>query len=256
MRRYALITAAIGGLVTFTVGTTGVSGTTVRVGNLIVTGSGTLSPKELSMTKPTPVSLNVSGKVRTVDGAHPPAVRKIVIEGDKNIAFTTKGYPVCRGSKRQVRDPEAVKKACDDAVLGKGSMSLSIEFPEQPPILAKSPLLLFNGGEKDGVTTLYVHAYLAQPITTEVVITVKVHRVRNGRYGIRSIASIPVIAGGAGSIIGLDLLVNKKYSYRGKEVSVLAAKCTGSELRNTVEAIFADGTNAKTEVVSTCTPKQ
>jgi hypothetical protein len=256
MCKHLLITIAIGGLIALMLGATGASGTTVRVGNLIVTGNGTFSPRALSRTKPTPVSLNVSGKVRTFGGTHPPAAGKIAIEGDKNIAFTTEGYPVCKSSRRQVRDPEAVKKACGDAILGKGSMSLSIEFPEQAPILTKSPLLLFNGGEKNGVTTLYVHAYLTQPITTEIVIPVEVHRVRNGRYGIRSVASIPMIAGGVGSVTGFSLLVNKKYSYRGKGVSVLTAKCTDGKLRNTVEAIFADGSGAKTKIDSTCTPKR
>jgi hypothetical protein len=257
MRKHLLI-PALGALIALTVAATGASGTTVRVGNLIVTGNGTFSPKALSRTTPTPVALNVSGKVRTVDGTHPPAAREIVIEGDKNIAFTTKGFPACKGGSRelQARDTEAVEKACGEAILGKGSTTVSIKFPEQEAIPAKSPLLLFNGGEKGGVTTLYVHAYLTQPITTAVVTTVKVQRIKNGRYGIKSTASIPAIAGGAGSVTDFNLLVNKKYTYRGKKVSVLTAKCTDGKLQNTAEAIFDDGTKAKTEVISTCTPKK
>ena len=35
-----------------------------------------------------------------------------------------------------------------------------VAFPEQAPIPATSPLLVFNGGVKGGVTTLFIHAYL------------------------------------------------------------------------------------------------
>jgi hypothetical protein len=256
MRKYLLITTALAALIALTLSATTATGTTVRVGNLIVTGEGTFLPKALSRTTPTPVSLNISGKVRTVDGAQPPAARKIVIEGDKNIAFTTKGYPTCKAGELQASDTKTVEAACGDAILGKGSTTISVAFPEQKPIPAKSPLLLFNGGEKGGVTTLFVHAYLTQPITTAVVTTVKVQRIKNGRYGIKSVASIPVIAGGAGSVTDFNLLVNKKFTYKGKKVSVLTAKCTDGKLQNTAEAIFDDGTKATTEVTSICTPKK
>ncbi len=256
MRKHLLITMGLGALLALVLGAAGASGTTVRVGNLVVTGNGVFSPKALSRTEPTPVSLSVSGKIKTVDGSHPPAVRKLVIEGDKNIAFSTEGYPVCKSGQLQASDTEAVEKACGDAIIGKGSTTVSISFPEQLPIPAKSPLLLFNGGERGGVTTLYVHAYLTQPITTAIVTTVKVQRISNGRYGLKSTASIPVIAGGSGSPTGFSLLVDKKYTYKGKKMSVLTAKCTDGRLQGTAEATFDDGTKATTDVVSTCTSKK
>ena len=40
-----------------------------------------------------------------------------------------------------------------------GSGSAEIAFPEQAPILTSSPLTLFNGGSKGGLTTVYAHAY-------------------------------------------------------------------------------------------------
>lgn len=255
MRKYLLPMLAIGALGALVVGTTGASGTTVRVGNLIVTGNGSFSPKALSRTEPTPVALSISGRIKTADGSHPPAIRKLLIEGDKNVTFTTEGLPACTSSQLQAQSTKAAEAACGDAILGQGSTTVSIAFPEQPPIPAKSPLLLFNGGEKGGVTTLYAHAYLTQPIVTAVVTTIKVQRVSNGRYGIRSTASVPVIAGGSGSPTGFSLLINKKYTYKGKKTSVLTAKCPDGKLLGSAEATFDDGTRAKTDVVSTCTPK-
>jgi hypothetical protein len=108
MRKHPLKTTALGAVVAL--GATSASGTTVQVGDLVVTGNGTFSPKALSRSKSTPVSLNISGKVRTADGTHPPAARKVVIEADKNIAFTTKGYPVCSGGRRDVVTPMRWRK--------------------------------------------------------------------------------------------------------------------------------------------------
>jgi hypothetical protein len=149
-----------------------------------------------------------------------------------------------------------VEKAFGDAIIGKGSAGISVKFPEQEAIPANSPLLLFNGGEKGGVITLFAHAYLTQPITTAVVTTVKVQRISNGRYGIKSTAAIPVIAGGAGSPTRFSLVIDKKYTYKGKKVSALTAKCPDGRLQGNAEAIFADGTKVETEVISTCTPKK
>jgi hypothetical protein len=255
MRKYLLLTVGLVALVAAVIGASGASGTTVRVGNLIVSGTGTFTPKALSRTEPTAVKLSISGKIKTADGSHPPAVRKIVIEGDKNITFTTEGFPACKSSQLQASDTKTVEKACGDAIIGKGSAQISVKFPEQDAIPANSPLLLFNGGERGGTITLFAHAYLTQPITTAVVTTVKVQRVKNGRYGIKSIAAIPVIAGGAGSPTGFSLLIDKKYTYKGKKMSVLSAKCPDGRLQNKAEAIFADGTKAETEVINTCTPK-
>ncbi len=220
-----------------------------------MSGNGSFSPKALSRTEPTPVALNIAGKIKTADGSHPPAVRKIVIEGDRNVTFSTEGFPVCKGSQLQATSTKAAEAACGDAIIGSGSTTVSIAFPEQPPIPANSPLLLFNGGEKGGVTTLYAHAYLTQPIVTAVVTTVKVERISNGRYGIKSTAAVPVIAGGSGSPTGFSLLINKKYTYKGKKLSVLTAKCPDGKLLGNAEATFDDGTKAKTNVISTCTPK-
>lgn len=220
-----------------------------------MTGTGTFTPKALSRTEPTPVKLSIAGKIKTADGSHPPAVRKIVIEGDKNVALTTEGFPVCTASQLQAQSTKNAEAACGDAIIGKGSAKISVQFPEQDAIPANSPLLLFNGGEKGGTTTLYAHAYLTQPIVTAVVTTVKVQRVSNGRYGIKSTASVPVIAGGAGSPTGFSLIIDKKYTYKGKKMSVLTAKCPDGRLQGTAEAIFEDGTKAKAGVISTCTPK-
>ena len=71
-------------------------------------------------------------------------------------------------------------------------------------------MLAFNGGVSGGKTTLFIHAYLSNPIAAAIVTTVKVSKIHNGRYGLKSVAAIPKIAGGSGSVTNFNLTINKK----------------------------------------------
>jgi hypothetical protein len=228
---------------------------TVRVGNIIITADGGLTPKAMSKTKLTPVAFEAIGSIKTVDGTHPPAVKEVIIEGDKNVAVDTTGFPTCKPGRIQSTDTTAAEKACKAAIIGKGTTDVEIEFPEQPPIPVKSKLLVFNGGTSGGVTTFFIHAYITVPTPAAIVTTVKIKRIHKGRFGTKAIASIPKIAGGSGSVTSFSLKIDKKYTYKGKKMSVIASKCTDGKILANATAKFADGTSATAELIRTCTPK-
>jgi hypothetical protein len=227
--------------------------TVVRAGNLVVTidGSSGLSPKALSKSKYTPVAFTAAGNVRSTDGTQVPPVKEVLIDA-KNVAVETKGYPTCTSGQLQARDTKAVEAACKSAIIGKGSTTVSVAFPEQQPIPAKSPLLVFNGGTAGGTTTLYIHAYLTQPITTAIVTTVKI---KKSGSGLKSVTTVPKIANGAGSVTDFSLKIDKKYTYKGKKVSVLSAKCIGGKIQAHVTTKFYNGSQLSADVLRTCTSK-
>lgn len=103
--------------------------------------------------------------------------------------------------------------------------------------------------------TLYVHAYLSAPVAAAIVTVVKIKKVHNGRYGTLSTSTIPKIAGGAGSVKSFTLKLDKKWTYKGKKMSFISAKCPDGKLQANVQASFADETKASATVVRTCTPK-
>ncbi len=257
MRKYLVITMALGALIALSVAgiATAEKPVKVRAGNLDLTFNGGFSPKALSKTKFTPISLDVSGKIATIDGTHPPALKEFILETDKNGAVQVKGYPACTAGKLQSRDSKSAKAVCGNAILGEGTTDIQIQFPEQAPIPVKSPLLLINGGTKGGTTTFFVHAYITVPTPAAVVTTVKITKIHNGRYGTKSVASVPKIAGGSGSVLSFNLHVDKKYTYKGKKVSVLTARCPDGKLQAKGQAKFSDGTVANAEVIRACTPK-
>lgn len=218
---------------------------TVEAGNLKVTFDGGFSPKKLPKKKLAPITLTASGAIATKDGSHPPALKQVILETDKNGAINVKGIPVCKGGKLQSRDTKAAEKACPKSIIGKGTTNVEIAFPEQKPIPVSSKLLVFNGGKSGGTTTLYIHAFITVPTPAAIVTTVKIKKHKNGRYGLKSVATIPKIAGGSGSVTSFSLKINRK--------GVLTAKCPDGKLQVHGTALFADGTKADATILRTCT---
>ena len=122
MRRYLSMIAAIAVLGALTVAGVAAAEKPVKVtaGNLELTFNGGLTPKAVSKTKLTPVSLNVSGKIRTVDGEHPPAMKEFILEADKNTAVEVKGLPTCTASKLQSQDTKHAEDICRSSIIGNG----------------------------------------------------------------------------------------------------------------------------------------
>lgn len=229
--------------------------TVVQVGDLKFTVNGDFSPKALPKNKLSPITLNISGKIESISGKHPPALREFVVETDKNGAINAKGLPACTSGKLQARDTKSAKKACPTSIVGEGTTDIEVAFPEQTPFIAESKLLAFNGGVKGGKTTIFIHAYLSAPVSAAVVTTVKVSKISNGRYGLKSIGTIPRIAGGYGSPIRFSLKIGRSFTYKGKKQSYLLLKCPDGKILAKGVAVFDDGTRLSAGVVRSCTPK-
>jgi hypothetical protein len=230
---------------------------TVKAGNLVLTFNGGFSPKALSKTTMEPISLNVSGKIGTADGTHPPALKEVVIDTDKNGTIDVRGVPTCKAGQLEAQTTANAEKVCKPAILGTGTTDVEILFPESSPIPIHSKLLALNGGTKGGTTTLYIHAFLTSPVAAAIVTTVKISKEHKGPYGIRSVASVPKIAGGSGSVTAFSLTFPKKlFTYKGKKHGYLLAKCSNGKFLAQAEANFTDGTKVgPASVVRACTPK-
>jgi hypothetical protein len=249
MRKRLTWTLALGAVLALVVGGVAMAAkpTVVRVGNLVITFNGGFSPTKLSKTKPTPISLNIQGNIKTTDGTHPPALTSFILETDKAGGINAKGVPTCKQGQLEATTTATAEKKCGKAKIGQGTTDVQVEFAEQKPIPLKSKLLVFNGGVSGGTTTLLIHAYLSSPVSAAIVTTVKVSKHPSGPYGLKSVATIPKIAGGAGSVTNFTLAITKK--------GYLTAKCTDGNIVARGEAIFANGTKAKGSVVRPCTPK-
>jgi hypothetical protein len=180
-----------------------------------------VSPSKLPRSDYVPITASVFGKVAT-NGTHPSALREAVVDIDKDIRVRVNGLPVC-GAHIDIReDGRRLEKVCRSSLIGRGKARFEIAFPEQEPIKITSPLFVLNGGKKNGEVTLGIVTSVTVPAPTAIVITVTITRKGSG---IHSVAKIPVIAGGSGSVLGFNFKLGKTYSYKGKKVGYFEAKC-------------------------------
>jgi hypothetical protein len=222
--------------------------TIVKVGNLELTLNGGFKPKALPKNKLAPITLEFEGKIATLDHTHLPALKEVIVDTDKNGTINAKGVPTCTAGKLQAQTTQNAEKACKGAIVGEGTTVAEVEFPEQKPIDVNSKLLAFNGGKKGGTTTIYIHAFFSSPVNGAIVTTVKVSKEHKGRYGTKSVASIPKIAGGFGSVKEFKLAFNKHRGY-------LMAKCPDGHLNAQATSVFSDGSKLMGSFVRACTPK-
>jgi len=227
--------------------------TIIKEGNLELILNGGFKPTKLPKNKLAPIHLKIEGAINTLDGSHPSPLTEVIVETDKNGTINAKGLAKCTAGKLAARTTKAAEKACPKAIVGEGNTDVEIAFPEQKPFIIHSKLLAFNGGVSGGKTTIYIHAFLSNPVSAAVVTTVKVSRIHNGRYGTKSVATIPPIAG-EGAVRKFQLEFFRMFTYKGKKQSYLLAKCPDGKLQVHWDAIFRDGTDSPGIFRRPCTP--
>jgi hypothetical protein len=228
-------------------------GEVVRAGNLEIEIEGGVSPKKLSKKTPTPITLKVSGAVKTVDGTHPPALKTLELEFDKHGKIDTKGLATCTPGKLASTLTAQAKRKCGKALVGTGRVSADIAFPEQPPFSASGPLLIFNGKPQGHKPVLIFHVYAHVPAPTTFVTTGVISKA-HGKYGTSTMIRIPTIIGGQGSLTSFKAKIHKTWRAKGKKTSLLTATCPTGSLFAHGEFDFVGGDKIEGDIAKRCTP--
>jgi hypothetical protein len=224
----------------------------VTVGDLRLTVDGSVTPKALPKDELAPIGFHAEGKLASVDGGPLPALERIVLDSSKNAVVNAVGLPSCGIGKLRATSTAAAIKACPEAIVGRGRAEIEVAFPEQEPFDAVGPIVLFNGGVHGATTTIYAHAYVDVPAPTAVVVTVAATKENKGPYGLHTIATVPVIAGGAGAVKSFELGIHRLFTYRGKKESFLEAKCEDGRFLAMVEFALRDGGSLAGTVTRGC----
>ena len=224
-------------------------------GDICVSDDGGISPTTLPRHGKAPVTARLLAGVESRDGGHPPALQSVRIDVDKTLAVDALGLPTCRRSQLEASSSAAARRACGEAIVGSGKAEVEVAFPEQAPFRSTGPLTLFNGGVRGGTTTLLLHAYVAVPAPTAIVVKATIARIHQGPYGLRIEARVPRIAGGSGSVTHFELRVGRRYTYKGRRKSFLEAGCPTGTWRVQGHAEFSDGTEIGLTHLFSCTPQ-
>jgi hypothetical protein len=224
----------------------------VRAGNMVLEINGDISPRALPRHDLAPMGIWGSGKLSTIDGSHPPALEEASFDADKDVFVSVEGLPSCRIAKLEARETKTAEAVCAGAILGRGIATVEVAFPEQKPFVSTGPLLLFSGGERNGVVTIFAHAYVNVPAPTAVIATVRVSRVSREALGLHIEIEVPKIAGGAGSVVGGRFAMRRVYTYAGKRRSVLSGRCPDGRILGRGTFGYSDGTILSGGIVRPC----
>jgi hypothetical protein len=255
MRKQAIRATAIGAALSLVVAASALAKPeVVRVGNLFLRDNGGITPNRLPRHEQAPITAHLNAHIGTTDASHPPAIESLNVEFDRSIELDAVGLPVCKEGQILASSTATTKKACPAAIVGTGEAEVEVAFPEQAPFSATGPITLFNGGVKDGTTLLLIHTYVDVPAPTAVVATVKITKVDRGRFGLQAIATIPSIAGGAGSVTAFKIAIGRRFNYKGQRESYLTASCPTGTYYTEGKVQFSDGTALQVAHALPCTP--
>lgn len=224
----------------------------IQAGNLVIVGEGGFAPDALPRNKDAPVDVFGKGRIETVNGDFPPVLETIRFEFDKHGSVVTRGLPKCSIGKLVATTVATARKLCPGSIVGTGFGKAVVVFPEQAPIPASSAITLFNGPPKGGDPTVYAHAHLDVPAPTTFIVPIRIESIHNGRYGYRVKAEIPRIAGGYGIPLSGSIHVGRRWSFKGKKLSFINARCADRKLQAIGEFDFKDGTSMKGSFVTSC----
>ena len=231
------------------------AGITLKSGNITATFDGGFSPTSLpkSLGDKAPIKLQLSGEMETADGSHISPAKTISLDFDKAGELFTKGLPSCTVGQLESTLTAQAKKNCADALVGTGTVKAAIALPEQAPFGAQGPLLIFNGS-KGGKQALILHVYARVPAPTTFVVPVAIKKT-GGKYGTNAFIKVPSIVSGSGSVTSFEAKIDKKWSDKTGQHSLLNAACPTGALFVQGDFKFADGTRLKGTFSKPCKSK-
>lgn len=228
----------------------------LRVGNIVVVTDGGFTPTKLPQHEHAPIRFHGYGKLKTIDGSPPPILETITLWFDKHGSVETRGLAVCTRKQLLATDTEAARKHCPDAIVGTGFGSGVVNFPEQAPIPASSPITIFNGPEKNGNPTVFAHAYLTVGGPSTVLIPIEIQKVNDGRYGFKVVAEIPKLVNGYGTPTYGRIKVGKTWKFKGETLSYANASCPDGRLQAKGRFAYKDGTVLEGTLFKPCQIKR
>jgi hypothetical protein len=252
-------------LLALTLGLLGASASIVRAeltasGNLFITFDGGISPTALPRQERGPITVFMSGTVRTLSGEHPPALKQITISLNRDGHLETHGLPTCKLRVLELSSTEEALKACRSALVGRGAYRARTTFPEQARSPSHGRILAFNG-RVGGKSVILAHVHGDQPTWSTNIIIFHI-RHTSGTYGTELKGEFPAGLTRWGYLKRISLSLHRIYQYRGRTYSYLSAPCRAPQgLREAsfpfvyTSMTFADGRVLSANLTRTCQVK-
>lgn len=179
------------------------------------------APHALPRSEPAPVKVQVQGQISTLDGSHPPPLRRLELEINRNGILDGQGLPVCRASTLQSTSTQTALERCGSAKVGQGSFKAQVALGRE--VISTGKILAFNS-RHDGRPALLLHLFAGVPVRFTLVVPLDVKKLDKGQFGTVMSARIPRIAGIV-SVTRIGLQLGRRYTFEGKRHSYVSAAC-------------------------------
>jgi hypothetical protein len=192
-------------------------------GDLFVKFSGGIVPDALPRDSRAPISVEVVGRIRTLSGERPPALRAISIAINEGGRLDATGLPLCRQGQIEPSSSAEALARCGPALVGSGSYAADVAFPEQTAFPSSGRILAFNA-VVDGRRAILAHIYDPEPVPITRIIVFHI-REGAGTYGTTLTGFLPAAQNRWGYLKSLRLSLHREFVYRGQRHSYLSAAC-------------------------------
>jgi hypothetical protein len=216
------------------------AGALVEVGNLVLRADGGFEPQSLPRHRFVPIEFQGHVDIASKDGSSPSPLRQALIDFDRDGRLSVAGLPTCAPESIADASSEEARQICRGALVGTGHLAALVSL-ESGPVLARSPLSIFNGPPLNGLPTVVLHARFTVPATQTYAILVPIER-RRGYFRYRARLEVPPIVGGRGALTHIDVKIGRRYRAGGKARSYVSARCSDNILQTHGRFSFEDGT--------------
>lgn len=255
MRRGAWPAAALAVLAAGTILASPVFAERAQEGTLQVSLDGGITPIRLPRHHLAPVTVHLSGGIRTTDHSPLPRVNWIKLELAWRGVLFTRGLGVCPRHRLVSTDSRQALDACGRALVGHGRLYARVFVPNQAPFGIHARLLAFNGKEK-GRTAVWVHAFSQSPPVSFVLpFSVRHHP---GSFRTVLVSLIRRSVGPWPHVSNFQISIARHFTWRGKRRSYASASCpvpkdftAGFSLARATYT-FVGGTQLTSEAVRSC----
>jgi hypothetical protein len=195
----------------------------VQRGRLRVSFEGEIRPSALPRQGAAPISVRLGGRITTADRSAPPQLRRLTVAINREGRLDYAGLPACRLDEIQPATTANALRACGPSKVGEGSFSANVVIPRQSPFPSEGKVVAFNGLE-DGHPVIFAHVYGTEPVPTSYTLALRIKRSK-GAFGTVLSASLPEVTSDVAFVTGISLELDRRYRYRGRAHSYLAAAC-------------------------------
>ena len=183
-----------------------------------------ISPNRLPRHKSVPVSVSLSGSVRSTDGSPVPPLASLEFAFGAGGGLSTAGLPRCRGAQLRNATQRQALAQCGDALVGQGTISTEVLLDPEKPVPARAGVLAFNG-TVGGRPAVWIHAYSASP-PVSFALPFSLHRLGAGGYSIALQTPVSSALGRWLRLRSFRIEIGRRYMVHGMQRSYLSASCS------------------------------